>query len=198
MKRTTLFLLLALGFAAAVSVPLVLRAGDGEDSGILLAGGGCCPASSAESAALVPKGHAGPKAAAEGKKACADDCEKSCCASEKATAAHLAAALDHLDKATKAVKDGDTKTALAALAKARELVKVEHKAALGANAPDKAVVNATCPIMGQKVPAEPAVKLTRTFRGNKVGFCCAGCPAAWDKLSEDAKEEKLAAAKHRK
>ena len=58
-----------------------------------------------------------------------------------------------------------------------------------------AVVNATCPIMNSdidsnNVPAE----LTRTFKGQTVGFCCAGCPAAWDKLTDENKQAKLDAA----
>ena len=59
----------------------------------------------------------------------------------------------------------------------------------------KTVINARCPIMGtaldrDKVPAE----LTRAFRGQKIGFCCAGCPAAWDKLADAEKAAKLEAA----
>ena len=28
-------------------------------------------------------------------------------------------------------------------------------------------------------------------RGQKVAFCCASCPVAWDKLSDSDKDEKL-------
>jgi hypothetical protein len=46
------------------------------------------------------------------------------------------------------------------------------------------------PIDAESVPAE----LTREWKGVKVGFCCAGCPPAWDKLSDQEKLAKLAAA----
>jgi hypothetical protein len=35
--------------------------------------------------------------------------------------------------------------------------------------------------------------LTRDFNGQKVGFCCPGCPAQWDKLSGAEKDAKLKA-----
>jgi hypothetical protein len=60
---------------------------------------------------------------------------------------------------------------------------------------DGKIVNARCPIMGGKLDREnvPA-SLTRTFAGQKVGFCCGGCPAKWDKLSDEEKTAKLKAA----
>ena len=57
-------------------------------------------------------------------------------------------------------------------------------------------VNNTCPIMtsnkidSTKVPES----LSRKWKGQTVGFCCAGCPIAWDKLSETEKDKKLKAA----
>jgi len=41
-------------------------------------------------------------------------------------------------------------------------------------------------------PANVSDSLTRTHKGNKVAFCCAGCPATWDKLSDAEKDAKLA------
>ena len=53
-------------------------------------------------------------------------------------------------------------------------------------------VNDRCPIMGGKIdPANVPDALTRQFKGQKVGFCCGGCPAAWDKLTDAQKEAKL-------
>jgi hypothetical protein len=54
------------------------------------------------------------------------------------------------------------------------------------------VVNARCPIMGtalktDKVPED----LTRMYKGQKVGFCCGGCPSAWDKMSDAEKDKAL-------
>lgn len=55
------------------------------------------------------------------------------------------------------------------------------------------VVNTVCPIMGNKVdPYTVPDNLTREFEGKRVGFCCAACPPAWDKLSDEAKRQKLA------
>jgi hypothetical protein len=61
-------------------------------------------------------------------------------------------------------------------------------------APSAAVVatfNKDCPIMGG--PADP--KLTRIYNGKTIGFCCPGCPDAWDKLTDAQKELALAGAK---
>lgn len=56
-------------------------------------------------------------------------------------------------------------------------------------------VNGTCPIMGSAIdPAKVPVSLTRDFKGQKVGFCCAGCPDSWDKLTDEEKTAKLATA----
>jgi hypothetical protein len=53
-------------------------------------------------------------------------------------------------------------------------------------------VNTRCPIMGSPIdPAKVPANLTREFKGQKVAFCCSGCPAAWDKLTDQEKEAKL-------
>ncbi len=57
------------------------------------------------------------------------------------------------------------------------------------------VVNPRCPIMGTKLDQDDVpAKLTRTWKGKKVGFCCKGCPTKWDKLSNEQKRQKLNAA----
>ena len=57
-------------------------------------------------------------------------------------------------------------------------------------------VNSKCPIMGKPIdPATVPANLVKDFAGQKVAFCCAGCPAAWDKLSDVEKIAKLAEAK---
>jgi hypothetical protein len=59
----------------------------------------------------------------------------------------------------------------------------------------KGLANARCPIMGAKLnPAAASADLLRTYKGQKVGFCCKGCPAAWDKLADKDKDAKLHAA----
>jgi len=58
-----------------------------------------------------------------------------------------------------------------------------------------AVVNAKCPMMGNKInQAAMAPDMTRDYNGQKVGFCCPSCMPKWDALSEEDKEAKLAAA----
>ncbi len=53
------------------------------------------------------------------------------------------------------------------------------------------VANNRCPVMNSPVDKSAGV---RVFEGKVVGFCCSGCASAWDKLSDDQKREKLAAA----
>ncbi|HDZ22270.1 hypothetical protein LCGC14_0238660 [marine sediment metagenome] len=55
------------------------------------------------------------------------------------------------------------------------------------------VINSACPMMGTAMdPAKVSADLTREFKGKKIGFCCAKCPVAWDKLSDEEKDAKLA------
>ena len=59
-----------------------------------------------------------------------------------------------------------------------------------------AFVNARCPIMGSPIdPANVPPSLTRTFKGQRVAFCCPVCPGQWDSLTDAEKEAKLAAVK---
>lgn len=53
-------------------------------------------------------------------------------------------------------------------------------------------INTTCPIMGSPInSAKVSSSLVREFKGQKVAFCCPGCPAQWDKLSDAQKQAKL-------
>ncbi len=68
--------------------------------------------------------------------------------------------------------------------------------AMAATAPTSAsapaYVNTKCPIMGSEInPAKVTADLTRVYKGQKVAFCCGGCPAAWDKLTDAEKDAKL-------
>ena len=59
--------------------------------------------------------------------------------------------------------------------------------------------NTHCPIMGTAiVPEKVPASLIRQYKGQKVAFCCAGCPAAWDALTDEQKDAKLAAASPKK
>ncbi len=56
--------------------------------------------------------------------------------------------------------------------------------------------NSLCPIL--RAPIEPdkvTEDLIREYKGQKVAFCCKGCPAKWDKLTDAEKDSKLAKAK---
>jgi len=103
-------------------------------------------------------------------------------------------ALEDLSVAEKAVKAGKKDVALAQLAKVRGVLeglrdRVKPKAA------DNKTVNSVCPMMGGKFnPNKVDAKLVREYKGQKVGFCCGGCPQKWDKLSNTQKDRKLAAA----
>ena len=80
-----------------------------------------------------------------------------------------------------------------------ELAKLEHalktiQATLALHAGPK-FANTKCPIMGSPInPAKVTDSLVRTYKGQKVAFCCAGCPSAWDKLSSNQKVAKFKAA----
>jgi hypothetical protein len=104
------------------------------------------------------------------------------------SAKHLQTALAKLTAAEDALKDGKTKAAHKAIKQARKLVATVHDNVR------PAVANKKCPIMGSKIKAEKVpANLYRMHKGKGIGFCCAGCPAAWDKLSEEKKTEKLTA-----
>jgi hypothetical protein len=63
-----------------------------------------------------------------------------------------------------------------------------------ASSPTGKFVNARCPIMGGAInPARVTDDLTREYKGQKVAFCCGGCPPEWDKLSPAEKDAKLKA-----
>ncbi|MFP4053090.1 MAG: hypothetical protein ACLFV7_04415 [Phycisphaerae bacterium] len=102
-------------------------------------------------------------------------------------ALHLQTALERLETARQAVKDGKKEVALAHLDKAAKLVKTTHHAVR------PPVTNTKCPIIGNKVEGKKVpAHLYRVHDDKGVGFCCGGCPDKWDKLSADAKAEKLA------
>ncbi len=66
----------------------------------------------------------------------------------------------------------------------------------GSRAQSRDLVNSRCPIMGSAIkPESVTANLTRDYKGQKIGFCCAGCPSAWDKLTDAQKQAKLSAVK---
>ena len=99
-----------------------------------------------------------------------------------------------IEKVIQAVKSDDDKTALAELLKAQKSVAMIEQT-LGKHVKPE-FANTKCPIMGSPInPEKVSDDLVRDFKGQKVAFCCGGCPATWDKLSDAEKESKLIKAK---
>jgi hypothetical protein len=99
-----------------------------------------------------------------------------------------------IDKAIKAVEAGDKKTALVELHKAQEMLSKINTDIAKHVKPKFA--NVRCPIMGAPINPDKVVKnLTRDYKDKKIAFCCAGCPATWDKLTDAEKDGKLAKVK---
>jgi len=99
-------------------------------------------------------------------------------------------AMKAMDEAVKAVQADQKHKALSELHKARGLVSACYKAMMELDRGK--IVNVRCPMMGMKLqPDKMSAKLTRTYKGRKVGFCCPECLGAWDRLSEGQKDRKL-------
>jgi hypothetical protein len=102
------------------------------------------------------------------------------------------------------VSNGDykitTKIALGSTTLVDEFIYTLKPPASGAKPPAAvamiAVVNTKCPISGGALnPAGVPENLTRVYKGQKIGFCCEGCPEEWDKLTDVNKDAELAKAK---
>jgi hypothetical protein len=110
---------------------------------------------------------------------------------EKIYSGHFPVVAKSMYKVVKAVESGDKETALAELDKVRKMLTAIHEA-IGKHLKPK-IVNTRCPIMGSPVKVDKVAKnLIRDYKGQQIAFCCAGCPSAWDKLSDDEKTVKLA------
>jgi hypothetical protein len=113
---------------------------------------------------------------------------------EKIHAENLPIVMLSVDKATKAIESGDKTTALAELKKAQKMLITIYEA-IGKHVKPQ-FSNNRCPIMGSPINPEKVTKnLIRDYKGQKVAFCCAGCPSTWDKLTIAQKQAKLAKAK---
>ncbi len=114
---------------------------------------------------------------------------------EKIHSQHLPMAMLSIDKAVYAVESGDNKTALAELHKARKML-IAIYGAIGTHVKPQ-FANNRCPLMGSPINPEKVTKnLIRDYKGQKVAFCCAGCPSMWDKLTDAQKQAKLPKVKH--
>lgn len=112
---------------------------------------------------------------------------------EKVHSRHLPMVSMSIEKALKAIQRGDNRTAVAELNKAKKMV-AEIDLAIGKLVKPK-FANTRCPIMGSPInPDKVSKDLIRDYKGQKVAFCCQGCPQQWDKLSDTQKAAKLAKA----
>ncbi len=110
---------------------------------------------------------------------------------EKTHSGHLPMVSQSIDKAIKAIEAGNKETALAELYKAQKML-AAIKGSMGKHA-KAAFANVRCPIMGSPInPAKVTKNLIREHKGQKVAFCCGGCPSTWEKLSDVDKDAKLA------
>jgi hypothetical protein len=106
---------------------------------------------------------------------------------------------EQLDNAKKALADlkaaiagKDDKVFADAMAKATKAVTALKTTATSAPAVSDKIINKVCPMMGDPVdPDKVSDKLTRTYKGYKIGFCCSACPPQWDKLTDEQKDKKL-------
>jgi len=109
---------------------------------------------------------------------------------EKIHTENLPIVMLSVDKAVRAIESGDKKTALAELHKAQKML-ITIYGALGTHLKPQ-FANNRCPIMGSPIkPEKVATNLIRDYKGQKVAFCCAGCPSMWDKLTDAQKQAKL-------
>ncbi len=102
-------------------------------------------------------------------------------------------AIKTIDQAIAAVENGHKDAALAALKQAKATLQECQEHCLAQAGGAGSYANTNCPTMGGKIdPAKVTPALTRTFNGKTIAFCCGGCPGAWDKLSDQEKQAKLA------
>ncbi len=117
-----------------------------------------------------------------------------CLSLEKIHSEHLPMISQSIDKAIEAVEAGNKETALAELHKAQEMLALV-KDGIGKQVKPK-FANVRCPIMGSPInPDKVAENLIRDYNGEKIAFCCGGCPGQWDKLTDSEKDAKLAKVK---
>ena len=110
---------------------------------------------------------------------------------EKIHSGHLPMVSQSIDKAIEAIRAGNKDTALAELHKAQGML-AAIKDGIGQHVKPR-FANARCPIMGSPINPDKVTKnLIRDYKDQKIAFCCEGCPATWDKLTNAEKDAKLA------
>ncbi len=90
-----------------------------------------------------------------------------------------------------AIEKGDLSAARSELAKAQKILAKVHER-MRENIEKMPCANIKCPMTGNPINRmEMPMEQTRMCKGMKIGFCSPGCPAAWDKLTDDEKDTKL-------
>ena len=175
-KRRMVKTCFMLGFAAVIAIgAMVAMAGDEKmmklDEGSMMK----CPAKDMQQCNMKDM------------QKCNMNCMKCCDKNMKDTSEAIAL----LDEAVKAIDAGDTADAKIKIEKAKGMlaeIKMQQEKCMQ----QMPVINAVCPIMGNKVDMMNAPKeLTRMYKGKKVGFCCTNCPLKWDALTDAEKDQKL-------
>jgi len=104
----------------------------------------------------------------------------------------LPAVQEAVERAIQHLQAGHQQQALTELLQIKASLETIHQA-LGRHV-GPLFVNDRCPIMGGKIdPTKVSAELTRMHGQDKVAFCCSGCPAQWDRLTEAQKTAKLKA-----
>jgi len=100
-------------------------------------------------------------------------------------------AITSINKAVKAIQTGDRQAEAAELNNALEKLMIVYKA-LGTQEKLQYANSLRCPIMGSSIDIRKIDKsLIRDYKGRKIAFCCAGCPSAWDKLTDEQKQKNV-------
>ena len=145
-----------------------------------------CPAQAKESKKST-KSQAVRKCTMKDMDKCMAGCMKKCQANMEDVAAAKAA----IKAAIEAIDAGNAATAKVEMEKADKLLSNVHKC-MKENMQQMPCSNTKCPIEGKSIDRmDCPKKLTCMYKGSKVGFCCAGCPAEWDKLTDEEKDAKL-------
>jgi len=56
------------------------------------------------------------------------------------------------------------------------------KQAMGENLVE--ITNPKCPVMGTDMEATAMEKMTRMYKGQRIGFCCEVCLGKWDRMTD--------------
>ena len=108
------------------------------------------------------------------------------------------AAMQALNAASEAIDTGNTAAAKQMLEEAKQFMQTVQKSTKQylEKAP---VANAKCPITGLAITrTDVPADRTSMYKGRKIGFCSAACPAEWGKLSNAEKSDKLKLARPKK